>query len=145
MKDVIKAEILKLLDVGMIYPIADSEWVSPAQVVPKKSGITIVENKNNELIPTRKVTGWRVCIDYRKLNSVSRKDHFSLPFIDEILSGLQVISSIAFSTDTQATIKWKLLEKIRKRRLLHARMEPLPTEECPLGYAMHQRHSNISC
>ena len=82
MKEVVRAEVLKLLDAGIIYPISDSPWVSPVQVVPKKGGMTIVKNDNNEIIPTRTVTGWRVCIDYRKLNKATRKDHFPLPFID---------------------------------------------------------------
>ncbi|CAL9005375.1 unnamed protein product, partial [Prunus brigantina] len=85
MKEVVRAEVLKLLDVGIIYPISDSKWVSPVQVVPKKSGITVVRNKKNELVPTRTITGWRVCIDYRKLNTSTRKDHFPLPFIDQML------------------------------------------------------------
>ena len=85
MKDVVKKEVLKLLDVGVIYPIADSKWVSPTQVVPKKSRITVVANEHNELIPTRVTIGWRVCIDYRKLNASTRKDHFSLPFVDQML------------------------------------------------------------
>ncbi|KAG7952028.1 hypothetical protein I3843_12G037700 [Carya illinoinensis] len=84
-KEVVRAEVLKLLDVGIIYPISDSKWVSPTQVVPKKSGVTVVKNTDNELIPTRVTTGWRVCIDYRKLNSVTRKDHFPLPFMDQII------------------------------------------------------------
>ena len=88
LQDVVRAEVLKLLDAGMIYPISDSKWVSPIHVVPKKSGITIVPNSNNELIPTRVQTGWRVCIDYRKLNSNTRKDHFPLPFIDQMLERL---------------------------------------------------------
>nr|GEW34734.1 reverse transcriptase domain-containing protein [Tanacetum cinerariifolium] len=66
--DVIKQEVLKLLDAGLIYPISDSPWVSPVHCVPKKGGFTVVENEDNELILTRLVTGWRVCIDYRKLN-----------------------------------------------------------------------------
>ncbi|KAH9803520.1 hypothetical protein KPL71_001801 [Citrus sinensis] len=85
MKEVVRAEVIKLLDAGIIYPISDSSWVSPVQVVPKKSGVTVVTNANNELIPTRVTTGWRVCIDDRKLNSFTRKDHFSLPFIDQML------------------------------------------------------------
>ena len=54
-------------------------------MVPKKGGITVIRNKKNELIPTRTVTGWRVCIDYKKLNTTTRKDHYPLPFIDQML------------------------------------------------------------
>ena len=85
MKEVVKIEVLKLLDVGVIYLIADSKWVSPTQVVPKKSGVTVVANEYNELIPTWVTTGWSVCIDYRKLNVGTRKDHFPLPFVDQML------------------------------------------------------------
>ncbi|KAL4361133.1 hypothetical protein GQ457_04G020720 [Hibiscus cannabinus] len=88
MKDVVRKEILKWLDAGIIYPISDSEWVSPVQCVPEKGGITVISNKKNELIPTRTVTGWRVCMDFRKLNKATRKDHFPLPFIDQMLDRL---------------------------------------------------------
>ncbi|GKA37089.1 hypothetical protein Tco_0723654 [Tanacetum coccineum] len=80
--DVIKKEVEKLLDAGLIYQISDSPWVSPVQCVPKKGGMIVVTNDKNELVPTKLVTGWRVCIDYRKLNEATRKDHFPLPFMD---------------------------------------------------------------
>ncbi|XP_024033498.1 uncharacterized protein LOC112095624 [Citrus clementina] len=77
MKEVMKKEIIKWLDAGITHSISDSSWVSPVQCVPK-----------NELIPIRRVTGWRVCMDYRKLNKATRKDHFPLPFIDQMLDRL---------------------------------------------------------
>ncbi|GJY10541.1 hypothetical protein Tco_0378726 [Tanacetum coccineum] len=78
--DVIKKEVEKLLDAGLIYPISDSPWVSPVHCVPKKGGMTVVKNDENDLIPTRLVTGWRVCIDYRKLNEATRKTiYFQIP------------------------------------------------------------------
>ena len=88
MMEVVKKEIMKLLNAGMIYPISDSKWVSPIQVVPKKAGVTVVKNSEGELVPTREQNGWRVCIDYRKLNASTRKDHFPLPFIDQMLERL---------------------------------------------------------
>ncbi|GJU39246.1 reverse transcriptase domain-containing protein [Tanacetum coccineum] len=86
--DVIKKEVEKLLDTGLIYLISDSPWVSPMHCVLKKGGMTVVTNDENELVPTRLVTGWRVCIDYRKLNEATQKDHFPLPFMDQILERL---------------------------------------------------------
>ena len=70
LKDVVKAELQKLLDVNFIYPISDSKWVSPLVVVPKKNG------------------KWRICVDYRELNKETQKDHFPLPFIDQVLDTL---------------------------------------------------------
>ncbi|GJR80130.1 reverse transcriptase domain-containing protein [Tanacetum coccineum] len=87
-QDVVKNEIVKLLDSGLLYLISNSSLVSPIHVVPKKGGMTVVLNDNNELIPSRIVTGWRVCIDYRKLNDATRKDHFPLPFVDQMLERL---------------------------------------------------------
>ena len=85
MQEVVCAEVLKLLQADIIYPISDSPWVSPTQVVLKKSGVTTVKNEKGEDVSTRLTTGWRVCIDYRRLNAVTRKYHFPLPFIDQLL------------------------------------------------------------
>jgi hypothetical protein len=70
LKNVVKEELQKLLDVGFIYPISDSQWVSPFIMVPKKNG------------------KWRICVDYRELNKATQKDHFPLPFIDQVLDTL---------------------------------------------------------
>ncbi|GJX94835.1 reverse transcriptase domain-containing protein [Tanacetum coccineum] len=79
---------INLLDARLIYLISNSPWVSPVHCVPKKGGMTVVTNEDNELIPTRLVTGWRVCIDYRKLNDATHKDHFLLPFMHQMLERL---------------------------------------------------------
>ncbi|RVW30026.1 Retrovirus-related Pol polyprotein from transposon 17.6 [Vitis vinifera] len=77
MQEVVRAKVLKLLQAGIIYPISDSTWVSPTQVIPKKFRITVVKGENGDEVSTRLTTGWRVCIDYRKLNS---NEKGSLPF-----------------------------------------------------------------
>ncbi|RDX71162.1 Retrovirus-related Pol polyprotein from transposon 17.6, partial [Mucuna pruriens] len=77
--DVVKKEVTKLLAIGIIYPISNSQWVSPVQVVSKKSRMTVMKNEQDEL---------RVYIDYRRLNQATRKDHFPFPFIDQVLEKL---------------------------------------------------------
>ena len=88
MKEVVRKEVLKWLNACFIYAISNSPWVSPVHVVPKKGRFIVIRNEKNELIHTRTVTGWRVCIDYKKLNIATRKDHYPLPFIDQILDRL---------------------------------------------------------
>ena len=85
MKEEVRKEVLKWLDIGMIYPIFDSSWVSPVQVILKKEGTIMIRTESNALLPSRTVTGWRICIDYRKLNKVTKKDHFPLIFLNQML------------------------------------------------------------
>ena len=87
-KEVVRKEVLKWLDVGVIYPISNCSWVSPVQVIPKKGGTIVIKTKNNTLLPSRTITGWKICIDYRKLNKATKKDHFPLPFMDQMLDRL---------------------------------------------------------
>ena len=87
-KEVARKEVLKWLNVVFIFVILDSPWVSPIHVVPKKSGFIGIINEKNELIPIRTVIWWRMRIDYRKLNTATRMDHYPLPFIDHMLDRL---------------------------------------------------------
>ncbi|XP_049399731.1 uncharacterized protein LOC125863765 [Solanum stenotomum] len=84
MKKVVRKEFIRWLNAGIVYPICDSNWVSLVQCVPKKGGMTVVRNEKNELIPTRTVTRWRICMDYQKLNDAARKDHYPVFFIDQM-------------------------------------------------------------
>ncbi|KAK1626628.1 hypothetical protein QYE76_000943 [Lolium multiflorum] len=115
MKDVVRNEVLRLLEAGIIYPIADSRWVSPVHCVPKKGGMTVVPNDNDELIPQRVVVGYRMCIDFRKVNKVTKKDHYPLPFIDQMLERLSKNTHFCFldgySGFSQIAVKAKDQEK----------------------------------
>ncbi|KAK1620790.1 hypothetical protein QYE76_026307 [Lolium multiflorum] len=115
MKEVVRNEVLRLLEAGIIYPIADSRWVSPVHCVPKKGGMTVVPNDNDELIPQRVVVGYRMCIDFRKVNKVTKKDHYPLPFIDQMLERLSKNTHFCFldgySGFSQIAVKTKDQEK----------------------------------
>ena len=88
MREILKDEVLKWLKARIIYPISNSPWISPVHMVPKKSWITIERSQEGVKSATRLTTGWRVCIDYRKLNLVTKKDHYPIPFMDQILEKL---------------------------------------------------------
>lgn len=103
--EVVRKEVLKRLDVGIIYPIFYSKWVSLVQVVSKKSGVTVVKNEGNELFPSRVQMRWCVCIDYMKLNIATGKDHFSLPLLIKCLNVLHVTITIVFWLNIQDTTK----------------------------------------
>ncbi|RVW23333.1 Transposon Ty3-G Gag-Pol polyprotein [Vitis vinifera] len=109
LQEVVRAEVLKLLQAGIIYPISDSPWVSPTQVVPKKSGITVVQNEKGEEITTRLTSGWRVCIDYRKLNAVTRKIIFHCHLLIKCWRESLDIHSIVSWMGIQV-IWWRIME-----------------------------------
>jgi hypothetical protein len=144
MREVVKKEVIKLLDARIINPVPHSEWVNPVHCVPKKGGLTVVKNEKNELIPQRTVTGWRMCIDYRKLNKATKKDHFPLPFIDEMLESQQTTLIFAFSMGTQGSCKFLFTQMINTKPRLHALMEHLHIEGCPSVYATLQPLFNVA-
>ncbi|GJV41059.1 reverse transcriptase domain-containing protein [Tanacetum coccineum] len=141
--DVIKKEVEKLLDAGLIYPISDSPWVSPVHCVPKKGGFTVVENDENELIPTRLVTGWRVCIDYRKLNEATRKDHFPLPFMDQMLERLAGNEYYYFLDGFSGYFQIPIDPHDQEKTTFMYPYESSPTVACLSAYAMHQARSKV--
>ena len=130
MKEEVRNEVLKLLDAENIYPISDSAWVSPVQVVLKKGGMIVVRNDKNELIPTQTVTGWRMCIEYRKLNKATF---------------WWVKLSIAFWMAILVITRlwWTLKTKRRPPSL--TLLVSMPTERCHLGFVMHQPRFNDAC
>jgi hypothetical protein len=104
----------------------------------------VVKNEKNELIPQRTMTGWRICIDYRKLNKAMKKGHFPLPFIDEMLEILANHTYFAFSMGTRGLCKVPLTRMINTRQHLRAFMEHLHIEGCPSVYATLQPLFNVA-
>ena len=115
--EVLKNKILKWLKGDVIYAISDNSWMSPVHKVPKKIGITIEKNEQGEVVPTRLTTSWRVCIDYRKLNLVTQKDHYPLQSIDQILEKL-ASQEFFFLMGIWDIIKSIFIEMIKKKRPL---------------------------
>ncbi|XP_050896950.1 uncharacterized protein LOC127103759 [Lathyrus oleraceus] len=114
MSDVVKKEVLKLLEAGIIYQISNSRWMSPVHVVPTKGGVTVVENEKGEHVAKRVENGWRMCIDYKKLNKM----------------------------DTQDFSKFPSTPKIKRKQPLHNLTECLLIDECLLDFAMPLPSSN---
>ena len=142
MKEVVRKEVLKWLDTRVIYPISDSAWVSPIQVVPKKGGTTVIITKNNTLLPSRTVTGWRICIDYWKLNKATRKDHFLLPFLDQMLDRLAGHEYYCFLDGYSGYNQIAIASEDQGRRHSHVPMGHSHSGGCPLGCAMRRAPSN---
>ena len=101
----------------------------------------MVENQMEEVIPTRTVTGWRMCTDFRKLNSATRKDHFPLPFIDQILERLAGHKYFCYLDGYSGFLQIPIHPKDQDKTPLLAHMAHLPTEEYHLDCVMHQELS----
>nr|GEV31730.1 reverse transcriptase domain-containing protein [Tanacetum cinerariifolium] len=142
--DIIKQEVLKLLDAGLIYPISYIHWVSPVHCVTKKGGFTVVENEDNELILTRLVMSWRVYIDYRKLNEAARKDHFPLLFMDQMLERLARNQYYCFLDDFSGYFQIPIDLKDQEKTTFTAHTKHLLIVACLLGYAMHQARFRVA-
>ena len=121
-RDIVKEEIQKLLEAGFIYPILDSEWVSPLIIVPKKNG------------------KWRVCVDYREINKATQKDHFPYLLSIKYSTPYQGISSSPSWMGLAGTIRFRLLLKTKIKLLSLVPRERLLTECFPLVYVMHKQH-----
>ena len=144
-QEVVRAEVLKLLQVGIIYPISDSSWVSPTQVVPKKSGIIVVLNekrRRNCYTPHFRLEGvyWLQEIECRAKKIILH----SRLLIKCWRESLAIISIVSWMV-TLGIFKLKLMLKIRRTPLSHVHLEHMPTEECLLVYVMHLQHSNDVC
>ena len=145
MQEVVRAEVLKLLQAGIIYPISDSTWVSPTQVVPKKSGVTTVHNEKGEKIPTLLTTGWREGIDYRRLNEVTMKNHFPLPFMDQLLERIYGQPFYCFLDGYSGYFQIEIAVEDQEKTTSHAHLAHMHTGECPLASVMPLPHFSIVC
>ena len=145
LQEVVRAEVLKLLQASIIYPISDSPWVSPTQVVLKKSRITVVQNEKGEKVSTRLTSGWRVCIDYRKLNVVTRKDYFPLPFIDQVLEKVFGHPFYCFWDWYSGYFQIEIDVADQEKTTFTCPFGTYAYRRCLLVYVMHQQHSKDAC
>ena len=141
MKEVVKKEIIKWLEAGIIYPIADSSWVSPIQCVPKKGGNTVIPSKDDELIPSKTVTGWRVCMTTGSSTKPQGKTIFHNLSLIKCWTNWLGKNIIAFLMVTRVTIRLLYTQMTRKKPHSHAPMELLLLGGCHSAYATHQVHS----
>nr|GEW35663.1 hypothetical protein [Tanacetum cinerariifolium] len=131
--------VLKSYKRAIAWKLSDiNPWVSPVHCVPKKGGFTVVENEDNELILTRLVMGWRVYIDYRKLNEATLKDHFPLLFMDQMLKRLAGNQYYCFLNGFSGYFQIPIDLKVRRKPHSPAHTECLLIAACLLGYAMLQ-------
>ncbi|GJS16800.1 hypothetical protein Tco_0411272 [Tanacetum coccineum] len=141
--DVIKKEVEKLLDAGLIYPISDSPWVSPVHYVPKKGGMTVVTNDDNEMVPTRLVTGWRVVVVIAIVERSTRKIIFPLPFMDQMLERLVGNEFYCFLDGFSGYFQIPIYPNDQEKTTFTCHTERLLIAACLLVYAMHMHVSEV--
>ena len=137
MKEVVRNETLRLLEAGIICPIADCRWVSPVHCVPKKRGITVVPNDKNELIPQTIVTSYRMVIDFTKLIKATRKDHYPLTFIGQMLEILSKHTHFFFLDGYSCFSQIPVSQPDQEKTTLLLPLEPMLISVCLLVYATH--------
>ena len=104
----------------------------------------MIRTENKALLPSRTVTGWRICIDYRKLNKVTKKDHFPLSFLDQMIDRLARHEYYYFLTGIRFIIKSLYHRRTKRKQHLRARMVRFLLDECPLGYVTHRARFNVA-
>ena len=113
--------------------------------MPKKSGVTTVHNEEGEEMPTRLTTGWRVCIDYRRLNEVKRNDHFPLPFMDQLLERISDQPFHCFLDGYSGYFQIEITAEDKRRPPSPAHLAHMPIGGCPLACVMPLPHSSDAC
>ncbi|XP_049394663.1 uncharacterized protein LOC125858947 [Solanum stenotomum] len=141
MQEVVKKEIIKWFRARVMYPISNSHWVIPVQCVPKKGGMTVVSNAKNELIAQRPVTRLRVCMDYRKLNKWTLKDHFPMPLMDQILDRLAGKGRYCFLDGYCGYNQISIPLEDQEMTTLHVLMAPLHLNAWHSYYVLHEHLS----
>ena len=122
MKEVVRKEVIRLLDVGIIYPISDSKWVSSAHCIPRLGGLDASMNEDGELVPIRPIVGYHMCIDFRILNRETQENHKSIPFMDRGLERLSNNSYFCFLDGYSDYLKFLYNPKIKRKQLSHVLM-----------------------
>ena len=137
--EVVKKEILKWFKADFIYVISDSPWVSPVHVVPKKSGTTVIKSEDGGEMQMRIISGHRVCIDYRKLNLATKKDHYPLPFTDQILEKLAGQEFYCFLDGYLGYNQIAVHEHDQEKTTFTCPIGTMPLKGCPLVCVMHRQ------
>ena len=119
--------------------------MSHVHCVPKKGGMTIVPNDKNELIPQRSIIGYRMCIDFRKLNKATRKDHYPLPIIDQMLEGYLKTPTFVILMVILVSLKSMLTLRIKRKLFSLVLMVLMLIDVCLLVYAMSLLLSRDVC